>query len=184
MAIWGNNTPTTSNAWMIGRGRYMGIKMTAPGDGVVDRLYMYCNGAISLKGYGVGLYQRQYSGEGGSLVRDIGGVYTSKATNGWAWRNGEVSPTLTIVAGMSYYFMLWGPSGSDYMYIGSMHLSPNISSNIVSSLTALPPLIFDYSLSLYFTYTPTTPPGPSLKIEGITPGKLEGTSWSNISTVR
>lgn len=27
-------------------------------------------------------------------------------------------------------------------------------------------------------------PGPSLKIEGITPGKLEGTAWSNISTIR
>ena len=43
-----------------------------------------------------------------------------------------------------------------------------------------PPQLTSYTHSIYITYSL----GPSLKIEGITPSKLDGTSWSSISNVR
>jgi len=40
----------------------------------------------------------------------------------------------------------------------------------------------DSDIVIYATYTPS-PPGPSLLVEGITPGKVEGTDWGDISDI-
>ena len=187
MAIFGNNTPST--VYKTVRSTAQAMKIIPPESGLVYSVTMYCasdsTGVPPTWGIDLGcqIYNsnRVFVSNFSSIEMRTGDV--------WSWRTAPYyTGPISVIGGQTYYVFISGGSVSTSykIRVGYIAGSPN-SSNIVLSPynPRIPnPLTESNLFCIYFTYTPTTPPGPALKIEGITPGKLEGTSWSNISTVR
>jgi hypothetical protein len=102
--------------------------------------------------------------------------------------------TRTFTGGNTYYLGAWLTgyyyNNINYSAEGILDRDYSGSSGIITGYShggnftpaSIVPETYDFVL--YTVYTATGPTGPSLKIEGITPDKLENTSWSDISDVR
>jgi len=191
MAILGNNDITSSFQTYIMPDNYyykMVLTGAAPVSAAIQSIsfYMDTNNLFSGEFYKLAIWNAST----GALVYGDTTYRAYPGGVGYIWTTVSLQSAASIVAGTSYYIGMWGYSKT-YGWSGPRLRSRYVvgSTNGGSYWGSYPwvnPLnlasinMKEYQPCMYLTYTS----GPSLKIEGITPGKLEYTSWSQISTVR
>lgn len=113
-------------------------------------------------------------------------ITVSNSSAAWKTFNYSTKPTLT--AGQRYYIGLIHSNTSALRIIyqtstgeGGYDISKTFNYTSGENLGTLSNT--NRRMAFYIDYTASTPSGPSLKIEGITPGKLEYTNWSSLSDV-
>lgn len=128
--------------------------------------------------------------ESGTLIGSSD-TYTVLAGSAASFREFTWTTKPNIVSGTTYYVGLISYNNTTYArransywyYDTSVTLGGIVGMSLLTPTNFNPALLAEkYNwLCGYVVHGGT---GPSLKIEGITPGKLEYTSWSQISTVR
>lgn len=196
MGILGYNSPNSTTKGTIGGeigsdvSRLYYIKITTPDNNItVDSASAYM---IQKSGEPTITYKYIIYNSNSSLhsMSPEGTFYSG--TRIWGTIN-FTNPKPVLLANTDYYLGVVGKPEDNLVYLHGYTLSPaNANTKQISTYTnggsitpASDGTLGSTYLSLYLTYTDGgSAGGPSFKIEGITPGKLEGTSWSSLATVR
>jgi hypothetical protein len=188
----GSTTPSTNPVMKQDRRSWWFTWFTPTVDIVINELWCYCGqGTWKMGNLQFGICNNTWVNNVGYTTlcyKNTGDMFNL----GWSWRGGTASTQITLTAGITYNWFFRGSSGysdSEFCYSGALNgTSGNISGvSFVSNYWDPhnpPSRNYNYLPCIYAVYTPVNPPGPALKIEGTTPGKLEYTSWSSINTVR
>jgi hypothetical protein len=197
MSVIGSNAPS-STYFSVDRRRWWFTKFIPTQDMTINELWCYCYGGSTTIRYvssiqmaitsNVWNYTTHYYPYINNCYRSI--PDTEMIQPYWAWRGGTTVGVATLYAGITYNFWISGNGFSDSSQSRIGYVVGASNTHGVSFVSSYwydhspPNYNLNYLPSMYGGGEYISPPGPALKIEGTTPGKLEYTSWSNINTVR
>jgi len=176
MATFGNSSTSTTNFQKVG-GDYRSNPLYPPETVEVDSISIYCRAdwaSGNPQSFAGHIFNSGYA-----YVGDYGGI-TLTGGDGWAWRSMTSGAPVTLTGGATYYIQFSGGTSSYEMrlsYTGSA--SNNIGFKTSYGLPAT--IYFAGTFSNLFYYTPS---GPSIEVEGITPGKVEFKEWGDIADIK
>ncbi len=154
----------------------MYVKVVAPEDGTITDLnyHIRCTSGSELIKAVVWSSARN--------VLRIGGTTTITGLNWY-----QVSLSLSITNGTTYYIGFVRDSlGGNMNPRWDTNLGANYygydASNSYASPQAIVEVLGTQDVKFFANYDPT-PTGPSLLVEGITPGKVEGVDWGDITDI-
>ena len=162
------------------------VKVTTPSTITVQSLLFYASGGSASPGRNVkGVIWLQ---SGGSVV-DVGTITTVNAFGG-QWYTSTFSDT-ELTDATDYWIGVisdGGGSGGGVHYDGTVGYWTYDYENNYSSPATFVPHNFGsqgyYSVYINYTAGGGGPSGPSLLVEGITPGTIEGLDWANVNTIK
>lgn len=196
MAIYGNTTSqetpykTTHGKNFDGRGNMLGWwqKLSFPGDARINQVSFYIK-ADWPEGHSYTANVDFWNGAGVWLASTFG--VNGVGGEAWSWHTAPIytAPGYVDVIGGDQYYVFVRSNAIDDSYCVRWAFNNSVSNNqqyhsATTSPVALPgSFTYTGNFCIYYTYTPTGPWGPNVKIEGLFPGKLEYTSWNDISDV-
>lgn len=187
MATYGNESTTAGGAQYCGFGGAFVCFPTGdlPSNATVNSISAYVYYISGTSYFKFAIWDESKNLVTNSLSSEI---TVSNSSAAWKTFNYSTKPSLT--SGQRYYLgFIDDNTGNNTRCIyqtstgeGGYDISKVFNYTTGEDLSTLSNT--DRRMAIYIDYTASAgPSGPSLKIEGITPGKLEYTSWSSLSDV-
>lgn len=186
MAIYGNNDTTSGGLQYAGFGGAFVCFPTGdlPSNATVNSINVYCYYIGGTAHFKFAIWDESKNLVSNSLSSEID-VTNSSA----AWKTFNYSTKPSLSSGQRYYIGLIHDNNNAMRIIyqtstgeGGYDISKVFNYTSGESLGTLSNT--DRRMAIYIDYTAAAPPsGPSLKVEGITPGKFETTNWSDLADI-